>query len=254
VAVDASWTQSAVKSEIAKTSIPLFFFLIFLWATDQENLNNHFVISNSTNMRILKATKTNIKVASRIAERGGLVIYPTETVYGLGCNPLNIEAVEQLLKLKGNRTKPLPVLAASMKYAEKIAVISQKAKKLAAKFWPGPLTLVVPKRPLLPDIVTSGLDSVGLRVPDNEVALSLIRLSGGLLIGSSANFSGEEPPRTVQEIAEELREKVDAVLDGGAAAQGRPSTVVELTSDKPRMLREGPVGIREILDALALSD
>jgi L-threonylcarbamoyladenylate synthase len=204
-------------------------------------------------MSILKATKTNIIVASRIAERGGLVIYPTETVYGLGCNPLDTEAVKKLLKLKGNRTKPLPVLAASIKDAEKIAVISQKGRKLAAKFWPGPLTIVVPKKPVLPDVVTSGLDSVGLRVPDNEAALSLISLSGGLLIGSSANRGGEEPPRTVQEIAEELREKVNVVLDRGATALGRPSTVVDLTSGEPRILREGQVGLEEILDALALS-
>lgn len=251
--MDASWTQSEVKSKIAMVASPAIF--LFFCALPTKRI---LIITSSypirRNMSILKATKNNIMVASRIAERGGLVIYPTETVYGLGCNPLNVKAVKQLLKLKGNRTKPLPVLAASIKDAEKIAVISQKGKKLAAKFWPGPLTLVVPKRPLLPDIVTSGLDSMGIRVPDNEAALSLIRLSGGLLIGSSANRSGEEPPRTVQEIAEELREKVDVVLDGGAAAQGRPSTVVDLISGEPRILREGPVGLEEILDALAFSD
>jgi L-threonylcarbamoyladenylate synthase len=205
-------------------------------------------------MSILKATRNNIMVASRIVERGGLVIYPTETVYGLGCNPLNIEAVKQILKLKGNRRKPLSVLAASVSDAEKIATISQKGKRLATKFWPGPLTLVVTKKSSLPDIVTFGLDSVGLRIPNNDVALRLIGLSGGLLIGSSANRSGEEPPRTVEEVADELKEKVDVILDGGAAAQGRPSTVVELTSAKPRVLREGPVGLKEMLDALALSD
>jgi L-threonylcarbamoyladenylate synthase len=205
-------------------------------------------------MSILKATRNNIMVASRIVERGGLIIYPTETVYGLGCNPLNIEAVKQILKLKGNRRKPLSVLAASVSDAEKIATISQKGKRLAAKFWPGPLTLVVTKKPSLPDIVTFGLDSVGLRIPNNDVALRLIGLSGGLLIGSSANRSGEEPPRTVEEVVDELKEKVDVILDGGAAAQGRPSTVVELTSAKLRVLREGPVGLKEMLDVLALSD
>jgi L-threonylcarbamoyladenylate synthase len=205
-------------------------------------------------LNILKATKNNIMVASRIVERGGLVIYPTETVYGLGCNPLKIEAVKKLLKLKGNRNKPLPVLAASIKDTEKIAIISQKGEKLAAKFWPGPLTLVVHKKTVLPDVVTFCLDSVGLRIPDNAATLRFISLCGGLLIGSSANRSKEEPPRTVQEIAEELREKVDVVLDGGATAHGTPSTVVDLTSDKLRILREGPIGLREILDALAFDD
>ena len=192
-------------------------------------------------------------VASRIVKKGGLVIYPTETVYGLGCNPFNVESVKRILKLKGDRRKPLPVLAASIGDADKIALISQKGKRLAAKFWPGPLTLVFPKKPALPDIVTFDLDSVGLRIPDNDVALRLIVLSGGLLIGSSANRSGEEPPRTVQEIPDELKEMVDVVLDGGPTAHGRPSTVADLTSRKPRILREGPIGLREILDALALS-
>jgi L-threonylcarbamoyladenylate synthase len=205
------------------------------------------------NLNILKVTKYNIRVTSRIAERGGLIIYPTETVYGLGCNPFDVEAVKQILKLKGNRKKPLPVLAASINDAEKIATFSQKGKKLATKFWPGPLTIVVPKKTFLPDIVTFGLDSVGLRIPDNEAALRLIRLSGGLLIGSSANKSGGVPPRTVLEISEELREKVNVVLDGGATAQGRPSTIVDLTSGKPKILREGPVGLEEILDALTFS-
>lgn len=204
-------------------------------------------------MNILTATGSKILAASRIVERGGLVIYPTETVYGIGCNPFKIEAVKRLLKLKGIRKKPLSILAASIHEAEKIATISQKEKRLAAKFWPGPLTLVVPKKPALPDLVTFGLDSVGVRIPDNDVALRLIGSSGGLLIGSSANRSGEEPPRTVQEIADELKEKVDLVLDGGASAQGRPSTVVELTSGEPRILRHGPLGFREILKALAIS-
>jgi L-threonylcarbamoyladenylate synthase len=203
-------------------------------------------------MTLLKATRNNIMVAARIVERGGLVIYPTETVYGLGCDPFNVEAVKRILKVKGDRRKPLPVLAASIGDADKIAFISQIGKRLAAKFWPGPLTLVFPKKSALSDVVTFGRDSVGLRIPDNKLALHLISLSGGLLIGSSANRTGEEPPRTVQEISGELKERVDVVLDGGATAQVRPSTVADLTSEKPRILREGPISLKEILDALAL--
>jgi L-threonylcarbamoyladenylate synthase len=203
-------------------------------------------------MTILKATKNNIMVAARIVRRGGLVVYPTETVYGLGCDPFNIEAVKRVLDLKGERKKPLPVLAASIGDADKIAFISPNSRKLAAKFWPGPLTMVFPKKPNFPDVVTFSLDSVGLRIPNNDIALHLTRLSGGLLIGSSANRTGEEPPRQVQEISGELKEMVDVVLDGGAAAQGMPSTVADLTSEKPRILREGPISLKEILDALAL--
>ena len=205
-------------------------------------------------MTVLKATKTNIMTAAQIVRRGGLVVYPTETVYGLGCDPLNVQAVKRILDVKGDRKKPLPVLAASLVDADKVAFVSPNGKKLAAKFWPGHLTMVFPKKPALPDLVTFGWDSVGLRIPDNDIALQLISLSGGLLIGSSANRTGEEPARSVQEISGELKELVDVVLDGGPAGQGRPSTVVYLTSEKPRILREGPISLKAILTTLALSD
>jgi L-threonylcarbamoyladenylate synthase len=203
-------------------------------------------------MTVLKATKSNIMVAAQIVKRGGLAVYPTETVYGLGCDPFNVEAVKRILKVKDNRNKPLPVLAASIADADKVAFTSPNGRKLAAKFWPGPLTMVFPKKPNFPDIVTFGLDSVGLRIPGNDVALRLLGLCGGLLIGSSANRTGEESPRRVQEISGELKEMVDVVLDGEVAAQGMPSTVADLTSEKPRILREGPISLKEILDALAL--
>jgi len=203
-------------------------------------------------MTVLKATKNNILVAAQIVKRGGLAVYPTETVYGLGCDPFNVEAVKRILDVKGERNKPLPVLAASIADAGKVAFISPNGRRLAVKFWPGKLTMVFPKKPDFPDVVTFGLDSVGLRIPDNDVALRLLGLCGGLLIGSSANRTGEEPPRRVQEISGELKEMVDVVLDGGAAAQGMPSTVADLTSEKPRILREGPISLKDILDALAL--
>jgi len=205
-------------------------------------------------MTVLKATKNNIMAAAQIVKQGGLVVYPTETVYGLGCDPLNVQAVTRILEVKGNRNKPLPVLAASIVDAEKVAFVSQNGKKLAAKFWPGPLTMVFPKKPVLQDVVTFGLDSVGLRIPDNNVILQLLSLCGGLLVGSSANRTREEPPRFVQEMSDELKEMVDVVLDGGATVQGMPSTVADLTQDKPRILREGPISLEEILDALAFGD
>ena len=205
-------------------------------------------------MKVLKSTKGNIIVAANIVKRGGLVVYPTETVYGLGCDPLNVKAVQRLIDVKGERNKPLPILASSIDDAEKIAIISSKGKKLATKFWPGTLTMIFPKKPVLSDIVTFGWDSVGLRISGNAVALDLIRLSGGLLVGSSANRSGEEPPRRVQEVSEKLKDMVDVVLDCGAAAYGMPSTVADLTSEKLKILREGPVSLEMLLDALALSN
>jgi L-threonylcarbamoyladenylate synthase len=203
-------------------------------------------------MTVIEATKNNIRIAAQIVKKGGLVVYPTETVYGLGCDPFNVKAVKRILKVKEDRKKPLPVLAASIIDAEKVAFITQNGKKLAAKFWPGPLTLIFSKKPHVPDFFTLGLDSVGLRIPDNDVALDLISLCGGLLIGSSANLTGEEPPMTVQEVSLELQERVDVVLDGGNVTKGIPSTVADLTTEKPKILRKGPISLKEILDVLAL--
>jgi L-threonylcarbamoyladenylate synthase len=205
-------------------------------------------------MKVLKATKTNIIAAAETVKNGGLVIYPTETVYGLGCDPLNVDSVQQILTVKGERNKPLPILASSIGEVDKIAFISSKGRRLATRFWPGPLTMVFPKKPVLSDVVTFGWDSVGLRIPCNDIALDLIRLAGGLLIGSSANRSGEAPPRAVQELSRELKSMVDVVLDSGATVHGIPSTVADLTSENPKILRKGPVSLQEILDTLAFSD
>ena len=205
-------------------------------------------------MTILKATKKNINMAARIIRNGGLVVYPTETVYGLGCDPYQVEAVKRLLTTKTKRKTPLPVLAASMTDVENVAYISPKWKKLTAKFWPGSLTLIFSKKPDFPDIVTFGRDTLGLRIPDHHVALQLILLSGGLLVGSSANRTGEKPPQKVTEISKELEELVDIILDGGPTSQGIPSTVIDTTSDPPKILREGSISSKKIMDTLALSN
>jgi L-threonylcarbamoyladenylate synthase len=198
----------------------------------------------------LKATKENIKTAAQKVKEGAIIVFPTETVYGLGCNPLNIQAVKRLINVKGDRKKPFPVLAASLDDAIKVAQISETGKKLAKKFWPGPLTIVFPKKSTLSDVVTFGLASVGIRVPNNQVALNLIGLCGGLLIGSSANLSGEKPPRSVLEMSEELKKRADVILDGEQTSQGTPSTVVDLTFDEPKILRKGPISLEQIQNAI----
>lgn len=198
-------------------------------------------------MRALKATETNILAASRIVAGGGLVVYPTDTVYGLGCDPFSIEAVTRVFKVKGERNKPLPILASDVENVKRIAFLSGKAGRVAARFWPGPLTLIVPKKPVLPNIVTCNLDSVGVRIPQHNVALRLISLSNGLLVGTSANKTGEKPPRTAQEAAEQLGKEVDMILDAGPAPLGAPSTVVDLTQEKPKILREGSVSLEELM-------
>ena len=200
-------------------------------------------------MRILKATEHNILTASRIVTGGGLVVYPTDTVYGLGCDPFNMEAVARLLKVKGERDKPLPILASDVESVRKIGFLSERARGIAARFWPGQLTLIVPKKPLLPNVVTCNLDSVGVRIPQHNVALRLISLSNGLLVGTSANKTGKKPPCTAQEAAEQLGKEVNLILDGGLAPLGAPSTVVDLTRERPKILRKGCIGLEELLSA-----
>jgi len=204
-------------------------------------------------MRILKATPENIRVASQTVRNGGLVAYPTDTVYGLGCDPFNVNAVKRVFRMKGDRKKPLPILSCSIADIEKIAHMPNIARKIAAKFWPGPLTLIVPKKPALPDIVTNDLESVGVRVPKHDVAIQLIRLSDGLLVGTSANKTGQKPPRTASEAAEQLGEEVNVILDGGRTPLGVSSTVVDLTIDMPKVLREGPIGFEDISEVLSVT-
>ncbi|HDI42693.1 MAG TPA: threonylcarbamoyl-AMP synthase [Candidatus Bathyarchaeota archaeon] len=200
--------------------------------------------------RLLPAGEEAIKEASRIVRAGGLIIYPTDTVYGLGCDPLNPRAVERVFRVKGRRGKPLPILVSSMGQAKRIAQFTPKAEKLAKAFWPGALTLVLRRRPTLPEITTCGLNSVGVRAPGHSFCLRLIEACGGLLVGTSANKSGETPPRTAEEADLQIGAGVDLIIDGGPTPGGVPSTVVDLTGEEPRLIRQGPVKFEEVVRVL----
>lgn len=202
-------------------------------------------------MQILKTTEKNIVVASEIVRNGGLVVYPTETVYGLGCDPFNVQAVKRVFQVKGDRKKPLPILASSISHIERVAYLSENAKCFVAKFWPGPLTVVLRKKSSLPDIVTCNQDSVGVRIPNNDVAIRLIQLSNGLLVGTSANKTGKKPSQAAEEATKQIGQEVDVILDGGPASFGVSSTIVDLTSTKPELLREGPISLKAILAAIS---
>jgi L-threonylcarbamoyladenylate synthase len=201
-------------------------------------------------MQFLKATTKNIATASNILKKGGVVIYPTETVYGLGCDPFNIKAVRRIFRIKGEREKPLPVLSCNITDVKRIAELSEIAEKIADRFWPGPLTLVLPKKPALPDIVTCNLKSVGVRVPKHKVALELICSSNRFLVGTSANKTGRKPPKTAQEAKKQVGQKVDFILDGGFSCLGKSSTLLDLTSKELNILREGSVGLDEIMEVV----
>jgi L-threonylcarbamoyladenylate synthase len=200
-------------------------------------------------MKITKATKATIQSAARLVKRGGVIVYPTDTVYGVGCDPFNEDSVKRLFMIKGERTKPFPILASGIEDAEKIAQITEEALKLAKKFWPGPLTVVLRKKPSLPSIVTVNLNSVAVRIPNHDMALRLIRLSGGLLIGTSANKTGKKSPRTASEAAEQIGDEVDLILDGGAAPIGASSAIIDLTGEKPKILRKGSIKLDDLLRA-----
>jgi L-threonylcarbamoyladenylate synthase len=186
--------------------------------------------------------------AARILRGGGLVAFPTETVYGLGAHALDPEAVERIYAAKGRPAyNPLIVHVASEDAARALAADwPASASRVARAFWPGPVTLVVRKQPIVPDVVTAGLDSVAVRVPAHPVALALIRAAGIPIAAPSANRSMELSPTRARHVIESLGDRVDLVLDGGETTVGIESTVLDLRGARPAILRPGVIGPREL--------
>jgi L-threonylcarbamoyladenylate synthase len=203
--------------------------------------------------RIVGISVADIKEAARLVLEGHLVAYPTDTVYGLGCNPFDKDAVDRLVKAKERVKGSLPILVSSLKDADKLGEISGMAAVLANRFWPGPLTLVVRPRSEFPARITGDTLLVGLRVPNHETARSLIKECGGALIGTSANISGRPSLRTAEEVLRELEGRVDLVVDGGHTPLGRESTVVRVLEDETTVLREGAISRDDILKALPVT-
>ncbi|HCZ33578.1 MAG TPA: threonylcarbamoyl-AMP synthase [Holophagaceae bacterium] len=186
--------------------------------------------------------------AAAILALGGLVAFPTETVYGLGADGLNPEAVARIYAAKGRpATNPVILHVADAAAArELVSHWSAEATALAARFWPGPLTLVLPASAAVPSIVRAGGPSVALRCPAHPVALALIRAAGRPLAAPSANRSQHLSPTLAQHVASSLGEAVDLILDGGPTEAGLESTILDLTGERPRILRPGPVGPAEL--------
>jgi L-threonylcarbamoyladenylate synthase len=186
--------------------------------------------------------------AVSILKRGGIVAFPTETVYGLGADATNADAVRRVFDVKGRpSTNPVIVHVADAQVARRYAAAwPLSARQLAEKFWPGPLTLVVPKSDTIVGGVTAGRDTVGLRAPDHPLALELLRQFDGPLIGPSANRSSHISPTTAQHVRNELGDAVDLVLDGGPCKVGIESTVLDLVSARPRILRPGAISREQI--------
>jgi len=200
--------------------------------------------------RLIGTSVEDIREAARLVLEGRLIAYPTDTVYGLGCNPFDVDAVDRLVRAKERVKGSLPILVSSLAEAERVGEINEKSAALASKFWPGPLTLVVPTRSSLPAKVTDNSQLVGLRIPNHETTRRLIQESGGAIVGTSANISGHRSLSTAQEVLTELGGRIDLVLDGGPTQLGRESTVVKVIGDEITVLREGAISREDILKAL----
>lgn len=186
-------------------------------------------------------SQSEFEEASEILRNGGLVAFPTETVYGLGGDGLLSSAAKKIYTAKGRPSdNPLIIHIASMDdLMELTDVVSEKANKLAKAFWPGPLTMIFPKSDKVPYGTTGGLDTVAVRMPNHPVALELIRTSGVLIAAPSANTSGRPSPTKAEHVVEDLDGKIDMIIDGGEVGIGIESTIVDMTSEVPTILRPG---------------
>ena len=191
----------------------------------------------------------NVQRAAELLHQGGLVAFPTDTVYGLGAVVFNEDAVEKIYLAKDRPPdKAIPILLSSAEYMDLVAAgIGSTATRLAQRFWPGPLTIVVPKSDRVPDAVAG--TTVGIRVPDHPLARALLGLAGPLAV-TSANLSGNSSPVTAVEVLEQLDGRVEIILDGGTSPGGIPSTVVDCTGEELVILRPGPLSLQDLLTAL----
>lgn len=186
--------------------------------------------------------------AIEILKDGGIVAFPTDTVYGLGGDVFSIEAAERICRVKQRpRHIPLPVLLAdSTQLADIVAAVPETARYLMRHFWPGGLTLVLPKKDTLPDIITAGSNKVAVRIPNHVVPLALIRGLGTPIIGTSANISDKPSPVTAEEVDQQIGSQVDLIIDMGRCPGGLESTVVDFTGETPVILRRGVISEEKI--------
>jgi L-threonylcarbamoyladenylate synthase len=190
----------------------------------------------------------SISQASHILQSGGLVAFPTDTLYGLGADVFNEKAIEKLYQLKGRSPYDgVPVLIATLTDLESlISEIPQILEAFVRDFWPGSLTLVLVKGPLVPDVVTGGLETIAIRMPDHPIPRAIIMDYGQPITGTSANRSGGSAPMIAQDVRDQLGQEVDLVIDGGRCRKGQASTILDLTGESPVVLRQGAVTLDEL--------
>ena len=195
-----------------------------------------------------------LKEISQIIKNGGIVVFPTETVYGIGTNGLNKEAISRLYEVKQRPTnKPISLLVSSIDMAEMVAKdITDMEYKLMEKFFPGPLTIILKKKSNVPDNLTNNTDTVGIRMPDNIIAKKLIEYANVPIATPSANISARPSGTKINNIMEDFKDKVDYYIDGGQSKLGIGSTIVKIENGYPVILREGSISKKQILKCLKL--
>ncbi len=194
-----------------------------------------------------------IRAAVVMLRVGGIICFPTDTLFALGADAFDPEAVERIYRAKGrDHGQGLPVLLADADQLSQVAVdVPDSAWKLARRYWPGALTMVVKRSPDLPEIVSGGAATVAVRVPDHPVARQLIRAFGRPVIGTSANRAGSSDARSMKDVMEELGPWLDYAVGEGTLPAGKPSTIVDLTTSRPQVLREGAIATKDVLAAIA---
>ena len=194
---------------------------------------------------VRRVSAQSIREAGKLVLGGGVIVYPTDTVYGLGCDPMNELAAERLFTIKGRGGKPVPVLCDGFDSASRLVRLSGVALRLAKEYWPGALTIVLPLRMGLPELIHQGSGTLAVRVPNSTTCLELISACGGYLIGTSANKSGKPACRTANEALRSMGEEVDLILDGGRLSE-KESTVVKVSGNRVELLRSGAVTVAKL--------
>lgn len=201
-------------------------------------------------------TADDAQRAADILHSGGLVGIPTETVYGLGADGLNPTAVAHIFQAKGRpQDNPLILHIPEAGWLSRYCTdIPTAAWTLAERFWPGPMTMILPRRPMVPDVVTAGLDTVGMRCPQHPLCREIIRLADRPVAAPSGNTSGRPSPTTAQHMMEDMNGKIDAIVDGGPCSVGVESTIIDLTCEPPRLLRPGGITLEQLRSVLGTVD
>ncbi len=205
----------------------------------------------------LSADWRNPKIISKVItviQRNGSVVYPTDTVYGLGVNALRVHCLERLFKLKQRpETKPVPVMVRDIAMAKELAFVDRKIEKVLAAVWPGPVTVILEKRDIVPDFLTAGKKTIGLRIADCRLTRTLMANLEEPITATSANFSGQPPLSSAAEVVkifDKAYPRPDLILDAGQLPARSPATLLDLTSSQPKVLRVGPTNKKDLLKLL----